>query len=106
MRNCLVNNFQPIAQRPDKSELWENTVFKLLAENDESDEIKYWRTTAGNEVDFVLAQNEHPMAVEAKFSKLQVKPEKYKVFASNYPQIKLNFLWMEPFDEEFFRSVL
>ncbi len=106
MRNCLLNNFQAITQRHDKGELWENTVFKLLAEINESDEIKYWRTTAGNEVDFVLAHYEHPIAVEAKFNKLQVKPEKYKLFTSNYPQIKLNFLWMEPFDEEFFRALL
>lgn len=106
MRNCLVNNFQPIAQRPDKGELWENTVFKLLSEINDSDEIKYWRTTAGNEVDFVLAQNEHTVAVEAKFNKLQVKPVKYKVFTSNYPHIKLRFFWMEPFDEEFFRRII
>lgn len=105
MRNCLINNFQPISQRPDKGELWENTAFKMLAEIYEQDEIKYWRTTAGNEVDFIISQDDNALAFEAKFSQSQVKPEKYKLFALNYPQIKLNFLWMEPFWEEFFRRI-
>lgn len=105
LRNCLINSFQPLSQRLDKGELWENTAFKILAELYEPDEIKYWRTTAGNEVDFIITQNDNAMAVEAKFSQSLVKPEKYKIFASNYPQIKLNFLWMEPFGEEFFRRI-
>lgn len=105
MKNCLINNFQAISQRLDKGALWENTAFRILAELYEPDEIKYWRTTAGNEVDFIITQNANAVAVEAKFSQSLVKPEKYKLFASNYPQIKLNFLWMEPFGEEFFRRI-
>ena len=105
MRNCLINSFQPLSQRLDKGALWENTAFKILAELYEPDEIKYWRTTAGNEVDFIITQHDNAVAVEAKFSQSLVKPEKYKLFASNYPQIKLNFLWMEPFGEEFFRRI-
>ncbi len=106
MRNCLLNNFQPIGVRTDKGELWENSVFRLLTETNEPDEIRYWRTTAGNEVDFVLTHYDQPLAVEAKFDKQQVKPEKYKVFASNYPMIRLSFFWLEPFDESFFRRIV
>lgn len=105
MRNCLLNNFQPLSERLDKGELWENTAFKILAELYDSDEIKYWRTSAGNEVDFILNQNSHAIALEAKFSQAQIKPEKYKMFTTNYPQIKLKYMWLEPFNEDFFRRI-
>ena len=63
LRNCLLNNFQPIAIRSDRGELWENTVFRILADNHGFDAIKFWRTSAGNEVDFVLPEINKPYAI-------------------------------------------
>jgi len=106
MRNCLLNNFQPLANRTDRGELWENMVYRILAEKYGSNEVQYWRTSAGNEVDFVLQGIENPKALEAKFDESAIKPNKYKIFKEAYPDIPLEFVWMQPFDDNFFRRIL
>ena len=103
LRNCLLINFETPAFRLDKGELWENMYFRLLAEKYDLDEISFWRTTEGNEVDFVLSHIENPYAVEVKFDKDMIKENKYKIFRNTYPDIPLHFVWTEPFNEDFFR---
>ena len=103
MRNCLLDNFQPLSMRIDKGELWENSVFRLLADKYDIDAIQYWRTSAGNEIDFVLPAITNPRAIEAKYDKIRFKPHKYKLFTETYPEIPLENLWFFPFDEDFFR---
>lgn len=105
LRNCLINNFDPLATRLDRGELWENTVFRLLVDKYGLDEISFWRTAEGNETDFVLAHAERPKALEAKYDQLQVKHSKYNLFKKTYPQIPLSFIWHTPFDEGFFRRI-
>ncbi|MFO7924335.1 MAG: ATP-binding protein [Bacteroidales bacterium] len=105
LRNCLVNNFNLLYTRTDRGELWENTVFRILADVLGSDEIRYWRTIGGNEVDFVLPDINNSFAVEAKFDKNQIKKKKFKIFENTYPNITLQFAWMNPFDENFFRRL-
>ncbi|NOY94906.1 MAG: ATP-binding protein [Chlorobi bacterium] len=105
LRNCLLNNFQPIALRADRGELWENTVFRILADKYGLDAIQYWRTSAGNEVDFVLPHISEPRAIEAKYDKNQVKISKYKRFIETYPELPFSFAWMHPFDEGFFQRI-
>ncbi len=105
MRNCLLNNFQPMSSRNDVGELWENMVYRLLVEKYGPDEVQFWRTSAGNEVDFVLPGIEKPKALEAKFGESAIKPNKYKVFKEAYPDIPLDFVWMNPFDDDFFKRI-
>ena len=103
LRNCLINNFEWPVFRLDKGELWENMYFRLLAEKYDMNDISFWRTTEGNEVDFVLSHLEQPYAVEVKFNQNAIKESKYKQFQNIYPDIPLQFAWLEPFDEDFFR---
>mgnify|MGYP000119238188 CR=1 FL=1 len=105
MRNCLLDNFQPLSVRTDKGELWENAVFRLLTEKYDTDAIHYWRTTAGNEIDFVIPALNKPLAIETKYDKMRLKPLKYKLFKEIYPDIFLKYHWMLPFDEDFFRRL-
>jgi len=105
LRNCLVNNFQPTDIRLDKGELWENMCYRVLADKHGMDAIHFWRTADGSEVDFVLPEIEVPYAVEAKYDNALVKPAKYKKFTETYPEIPLQFAWIKPFDETFFRHV-
>jgi uncharacterized protein len=105
LRNCLINNFQPLAERIDKGELWENTYFRVLADKYGMDAIHFWRTSGGNEVDFVLSDIEEPKAIEVKYDESKVKPDKYGIFAQAYPDIPLSFVWMHPIDEDFFRRM-
>lgn len=103
LRNCLLDNFQPFSIRVDKGELWENAVFRMLADKHDVDSIRYWRTSAGNEVDFVLPEILEPKAVEVKFNKTQIREAKYKMFQDTYPEIPLQYAWILPFDESFFK---
>lgn len=103
LRNCLLNNFQPLTVRTDKGELWENTIFRIIADKIGLDAIQYWRTTNGNEVDFVISESGGSKAFEAKFDSKQVKVNKYKLFRQAYPEIPLQFMHLQPFDEDFFR---
>lgn len=106
LRNALLNNFQPLNSRTDKDELWENMFFRLLAEKMDWADINYWRTTDGNEVDFVLPNLiENPRAFEVKFDQALIKPTKYKKFIVAYPDMPLQFASLEPFNEEFFRNI-
>ncbi len=105
LRNCLVNNFQSVQMRLDKGELWENMNFKLLAEQYNFDELKFWRTADGNEVDFVLPEADIPAAIEVKFDEAQIKPNKYQKFRDAYPEIDFRFSWYNAFNESFFRRI-
>ena len=98
LRNCLINNFEILAFRFDKGELWENTYFRLLVEKHGIDDIAFWRTTEGNEVDFVMNYVENPYAIEVKFDKNTIKESKYKLFRGTYPDIPLHFACLEPFE--------
>ena len=100
MLNSLLNNFQPLALRSDKGMIWETLNYKLLSEKYGPDEILFWRTTDGNEVDFVLPYIENPFAVEVKFDKTNIRRSKYKKFTETYPDIPLFFKWLQPFEEK------
>jgi len=105
LRNCLLNNFQQITTRLDKGELWESMSYKLLAEKYSFDDIKFWRTADGNEVDFVIPEAEKPFALEVKFNEAQAKASKYQKFTSAYPEIDFRFFYYADFDENFFRRI-
>ena len=100
MLNSLLNNFQPFALRTDKGLIWETLYYKLLSEKYGTDEVLFWRTTDGNEVDFVLPYIENPFAVEVKFDKATIRTKKYKKFVETYPDIPLTFRWLQPFEEK------
>jgi predicted AAA+ superfamily ATPase len=104
LRNCLLNNFQPFSSRMDMGSVFEHAVFRILVEKYGMDAVQFWRTSAGNEVDFVLADVANPRAIEVKLDSNQVKPGKYKLFTEAYPGIPLHFCWMNPFTEDFFRK--
>ena len=104
LRNCLVNNFQPFSHRLDRGELWENAIFRALADKYEPEEIRFWRTVDGKEVDFVLPEINIPIALEAKFDEQQIKLLKYKLFQETYPDIGFQFASFSPWSEEVIRK--
>jgi predicted AAA+ superfamily ATPase len=106
LRNSLLNNFTPVNQRLDKGELWEQTVFKLLADRFGTDGIRFWRTADGKEIDFVLPDQNPPLAIEAKFDERMAKIKKYQLFQDTYPNFKFQFSTMQPWTEDFFRSFI
>ncbi len=103
MRNCLLNNFQSFDWALDQGIQWENTVFRMLLDRYPLEDIKFWRTTDGHEVDFVLSRLENPFALEVKANENAVSASKYKSFITQYPNIPLNFATIKPFTEDLFR---
>lgn len=92
LRNVLINYFVPIEQRADKGALLENYVFTKLSREYSKEQIKFWRTADGQEVDFVLEETfMSGKALEVKFNPTEAKPHKYKKFTETYPQFPLSF---------------
>ncbi|MEW5896265.1 MAG: ATP-binding protein [Nanoarchaeota archaeon] len=77
-RNLVVKNFQPAKDRLDKGQLYENFVASELVKREL--EIKYWRTKAKAEVDFIIEQKGRVIPLEIK-SGLK-KPKLSKSFLS------------------------
>lgn len=82
-RNALLNNFDRLNARPDKGTLLENQAFQQLLKHYNDYDVKYWRTTEQNEVDFILKDKK---ALEIKFKQIEFKESKYKLFRSNYQE--------------------
>lgn len=86
LRNALINNFTKISDRADKGELLENYVYIRLRNLYHEDNLHYWRTADGNEVDFIVEQGiKQGLAYEVKYNDTQFKINKYKKFIESYP---------------------
>lgn len=66
LRNALLNNFSSFDNRTDKGVLLENYVFSELRKS--GLEIKFWRTAAKAEVDFIVFCDENLIPVEVKLT--------------------------------------
>jgi len=72
IRNLLVNQFNDFEIRADKGALFENWVFsELLKHASYNDQLYYWRSKAGAEVDFIRQQGADIDCFEAKAGNLK-----------------------------------
>lgn len=86
LRNRLLNRFYQITEREDRGQLLENYVWIRLNELYPKDQIRFWRTPAQNEVDFVVTETFGTgKAYEVKFSDNRFRPKSYKKFQADYP---------------------
>lgn len=84
LRNFFADNFTNLLYREDRGAVLENAVFRQLIGNHEFDEIRFWRTTQGHEVDFVVGDKE---AFEVKMAGGKGGVKNYKQFIESYPEI-------------------
>jgi predicted AAA+ superfamily ATPase len=90
MRNVLLNNFEIPDNRSDRGALFENLLFIRLCEIHDADNVKFWHTADGKEVDFIVeTTNKKGIAYEAKYSGKLFKPNKYNTFKATYPEYPL-----------------
>ena len=90
MRNVLLKQFSEVESRLDKGELVENYVFIRLRDTFSTDDVRYWRTADGNEVDFVVSTEfQKGFAIECKFDQNSFSRTKYKKFEEAYPNFPL-----------------
>ena len=76
--------------REDKGQLLENYVLIRLKELFSKDQIRFWRTTDKNEVDFVVTETYGSgKAYEIKFSDSKFRIKTYKKFQQFYPSYSL-----------------
>lgn len=92
LRNSFNDYFHPMRDRLDKGTVLENFVFTTLRNYTKIDDIKYWRTADGNEVDFIIDTPRNQSAMEVKFNPVDNKISKYKLFKNTYPDIDFSFV--------------
>ncbi len=88
LRNIVINNFLPLENRSDSGAILENFVFRELVE----EELKYYRTKNGAEVDFIL-NDTIPIEVKSNLNDFKIT-KSYHYFLENYKPQKgylLNF---------------
>jgi len=92
LRNFFVSNFKSFVIRDDKGALLENMVFRQLIEKYPVDEIRFWRTSQGQEIDFIADAKE---AIEVKASSAGFKEGSYRVFSKHYSDMAFHVISME-----------
>ena len=93
LRNALLNRFGDVATRADKGALLENYYFSQFRQRYAYDQIRYWHTSDGKEVDFVIEESfGKGRAYEVKWEKARYKPGRYKKFVETYPDFELGCL--------------
>ena len=90
LRNAILNRFELLSSRDDKGSLLENITYAFLLTKYEEEQVLFWRTADGNEVDFVIKENDlKGYALEVKWDDKQYNLSKYNKFISNYPEFPL-----------------
>lgn len=89
LRNFFVNNFDSFVLRSDKGGLLENAVYRQLLEENDFEEIRFWRTIQKNEVDFLVNMDK---AFEVKVGPRDFKKRRYRNFLENYPDISFSLV--------------
>ena len=88
IRNILIDNLKSLKDRNDAGQLWENFLvnerMRLLAYQQESASIYFWRTYTGAELDYVEERNGKLFGYEFKFSEKKSKAP--GVWAKVYPE--------------------
>jgi uncharacterized protein len=96
LRNHFCRNFDIIDMRMDKGEILENYAYIRLGQLNGQDNLRYWRTTDGNEVDFVIESLN--ISYEVKYNATSFKANKYRKFKEAYPEYLLHLLSYETSD--------
>jgi len=90
LRNALINNFEPVDNRGDAGQLFENfIVSEFLKYNYYGNfgyGFNYWRTKSGSEIDLVLTKpNNETIAIEIKSKSQRIN----QAFKSRYPESRI-----------------
>jgi predicted AAA+ superfamily ATPase len=99
LRNYAIGNFTELRFRPDKDQLFENTIYCELAKNIGSgDQLFFWRTISRNEIDFVTAGRHHFAFDVAAMPNAQLKRSSgFRAFSKLYPEFNRFVINFEEF---------
>jgi hypothetical protein len=68
IRNAVFGQFESLGQRRDAGPLVENFFFTELIKSIDRQSIRFYRTRAGSEVDFLIVRGDQIVPVEVKYS--------------------------------------
>lgn len=98
-RNAVMDLWEPLPNRPDRGSVIENAVFVRLREVYGTDNLRFWRTAAKNEIGFILLEGLTPkLALEVKYNSAGWKRHSQKLFLKNYPNAELALVAYETDD--------
>lgn len=101
VRNALINNFNPLPQRNDVGDLWENyLVMERLKRQEylgQAANNYFWRTYAKQEVDFVEEREGRLFGYEMKWGK--ATPRSPKAWHTAYPDAAFQIINRENYLE-------
>lgn len=87
VRNAVIGNFTPLAERADTGALWENFVFMELVKQStrqsSADNFYFWRTHTGVEIDIIRESHGALSAFECKWTKTTKVPA---LWQKTYPE--------------------
>jgi len=89
IRNALIKDFREFPRREDKGSLLEGAVYlNLMSKLMPNEDLKFWRTRDGKEVDFVLIRDRQPIPIEVKshLKRMNV-PKGLEAFLRKYPDV-------------------
>ncbi len=89
IRNALIKDFRGLAKREDKGSVLESAVYLSLTSNlMPNEDIKFWRTRDGKEVDFILIRDRQPIPIEVKSNLVRMAvPNGLESFLRKYPNV-------------------
>lgn len=102
VRNAMIKDFSDFNDREEeKGCFWESLVYYYLLHRKTVEvDIHFWRTSSGNEVDFIWNKNRKLTAIEVK-SKISAKiPSGLKNFLKAYPKTQNAIVLNEDHDTE------
>ena len=70
LRNYIIDSFNELFLRPDAGKIVENAAFIQLKIK-EQNPLKYWRTLAKAEVDFIIEKKDNLVPIEVKYSRFK-----------------------------------
>jgi len=90
LRNAVFSEFQPLDQRSDTGALIENFVFTELIKSIEKDQLWFYRTSTGTEIDFLIIRGPRTLPIEVKYSLSRQKtvPKAFNTLIKNTEIVK------------------
>lgn len=93
VRNAIINDFRPIAERQDHGALWENyivsEIWKKKKYENYYSRIHFWRTQTQQEIDIVFEENTAMTVIEIKWNSKAKSKFNAQFLATYQPQEKL-----------------
>jgi len=95
LANLLKNNF--LLEKLD-GHLLENSLYSEFRKNNDIENINFWRTNTGQEIDFIITKNK-PFPIEVKMKFLNKNSKNLRYFMKKYQSSNAYFCTLEKIEE-------